>query len=782
MRCVLIVHPDEARRRDLREAMGGEVEVVEAATREAAVPLLKAKAPNLVVAHHHDFKRFLRDLERHVPGATRAVLCPRGDEALRAALVDVATHGYDFETLDESTFDRLQGLAQARSFARRNPNEALKAHFLLQGELRHGAVEEIGNDGLSLTIEPSDATTLRLVPGASLEQASVTAGDVVVMEARSWLVRSVLRSRELRVGVGFLSDPVQKNMFGPIGDEVRVRGLLRRAAARGVPFEIQRSDGFFRRRFREGVVTRSGQRLTLRQPTRDQPFRVGQVVRLSFELGGQANEGMAPVVEASADSVTVASPDQLRRHHRRVCPRALAVNGLEASVAFRSTLDDRPVRRRLLDLSPSGVAFTFFPDTEVFPVGLVLTDVLVEVAGQRVPCAATIQATAPAVPDDDPRSEGRRVWRCGLRLQGVSPAGAQVLRDAITRVFEPSFSDGKAVDFESIWELFASEAGAWLDHPYGDPPTTARLAGLHQRLSDGQSGLCKTFLFHENGRLTGHASGVRTHSRTWLSQHLLVRAGYHRALHLSQKLVNLSFDYGELLPDVEFMRGLWRTKNRWAVRVFGSATARLVRPGLSYLARYTPMRRSLSTALPPGALEARPAEDSDMEWVLKHLRRTEDPVRLAADDLVEGEARLESVGRRYEAQGLHRARLFGIVDGRLGPLGFVAVELMSPGLFWAEMYTSFRLHLVEPGAPNADEVRQALVSWAVELLKQHGRLIAECHAADEDLTMLERLGFASLGPVMEFGAHRSLTREMTAQMLAVFERLEGRAPDHLENV
>lgn len=777
MRCVLIIHPDETRRREIRAAMG-EIEVLEAASRESAVPILKARAPSLVVSHHLDFKRLLRDLERHAPGATRAVLCPQDNHSLRSALVDVAAHGYDFETLDDRALEKVHSLVQGRRSARRKPLSTLLAQFLLQGETLHGTVEEIGNEGLNLTIAPSASATLRLFPGASLERASVSMGEVPIMEPRSWVVRSVLRSSGLRVGIGFHTEPLQRDLFGMIGDEVRIRGLLRRAAARGVPFELQHSDGLFRRRFQKGEISRSGERLSLHQPTPDQPFRVGQVVRLSFELGGQQHEGMALVVESCDQSVTVASPDQLRRHHRRATIRARAANGLRAGIVLRSALDNTVVSRPLLDLHPSGAAFTFAPDTEVFPVGLILTDVTIEVEGKRVQCNATVQGTAPAVSDENPWPDGRRVWRCGLRLHQVKAHDAQVLRDAVARVLEPSVSDGSNASFETIWSLFASEAGPWLDHPFADARTTAALADLHRRLADGASGLCKTFLyFEENGALTGHASGLRTHSRTWLSQHLLVRAGYHRAHHVSQMLVNLSFDYGELLPDVEYMRGLWRTKNRWAARVFGSATARLIKPGLSYLASYTPMRRALRPNLPPGALQARAAEDADLGMVLRHLRLTEDPVRLAADDLVEGEARLESLGQRYEAHGLHRSREFGIVDGRSGPRGFVSVQLMSPGLFWAEMYTSFRLHLIEPEAADSDEVRLALVTWATEVLRRHGRRIGECHASDDDMPLLERLGFDSLGRVMEFGAHRSLTREMTTQMLAVFERLEGRAHD-----
>ncbi len=756
--------------------MAGEVEVLEAATREAAVPLLKAKAPSLVVSHHHDFKRLLRDLDRHAPSATRAVLCPPGDE-YRTSLADVATQGYEFETLDERA-PRLGALLQSRSSTRRRPPTTLAARFSLGEHLLDATVREIGCDGLGFELPPSP-TASRLMAGVLLERASVSASGIPVLEPRTWLVRFVRRSPDatsILVGVLFHTDQIDRQTASCVDDEVRIRGLFRRAAARHVWFELQRTDGALRRRFRSCVVAPEAERIVLRKPALDQPFHVGQVVRLSFELGGEQLEGLSIIVEADGESVTVARPEQLRRHHRRSCLRAHLADGIDAHITFHSALDGTRQRRPLLDLHPSGAAFAFSAEREAFPIGLMLHDVVVEVAGQRLRCAATVQSTSPAAPSETegpaPTPQARR---CGLLLREVTGGDAQVLRDVLVRALEPAVNPRGRVPFESIWALFREEGASYVDYPFEDPESLSTLARRQRELGDGANGLAKTFVYLQDDKPIGHASALRTHSRTWMSMHLLVRPGYHRAHRVSQSLVTLTFNYGESLPDVEYFKGLWRTKNRWASRFYGALTARLTRPGLSYLTSYTPTRRPMASELPAATLRARRAEWTDIELLLAQLRLTEDPARLASDDLVEGEALLDTIGRRFQAIGLDRGRSFGVVDGPRGPLGFVVIEHMSRGLFWVEMYNSFRLHLTDPSAPDADPIRHALIAFAVAELRAKGSAVAECHASDFDLPVLERLGFASLGRMMEFGAHRSLVREWEAQMTGFFDRLDWHA-------
>src|SRR5919197_2755181 len=102
LRKALIIHPEERVRASLKAQVSDVFEVTEVASRREALDALASAPPALVLSHHSEFKRLLRDLEKHAPGAVRAVLCERSDDEVRRELVQIASEGYHFITIDGS--------------------------------------------------------------------------------------------------------------------------------------------------------------------------------------------------------------------------------------------------------------------------------------------------------------------------------------------------------------------------------------------------------------------------------------------------------------------------------------------------------------------------------------------------------------------------------------------------------------------------------------------------------------------------------------------------------
>lgn len=763
-RRILIVHPDEARRRELRELLAGE-HVIEAATRQEANQHL-TWPPTHVVAHHAEFSRLLKDLERHVPGATRAVLCP-DDEGERQQLVDVAARGYDFVTLDAP--QELHALLHVRASRRHPPATPLRATFRVGAETLSASVGELADDGLGLRLDEHVAVE-RLTPGTRLLEAVVFRGERPILQGRVWVVRAV-RPAEPRssvwLGVAFEAPAADERPAERITDVVKVRALLRRATKRGRHFDVQPLDGRGPKRFLEAAADRAGEHVTLSNPVAGHAFTAGQIVRLSFEFNGVQFEGLGSVKQADGAALTVTRPDALGRRHRRASLRAGAEDGLVATITFRSPLGGFAGQRPLLDLHPAGASFAYSSD-ECFPAGLELEDVVIDVNGRQAHGRATVTATAPNAAG----SNGVDLRRCGLVLHGFSPGDQQVVRDALLEVLSPGVSDGGAQPFDELWGLFCGENNRFLDYPAEDPRAVDVLRKTHRVLGDGSHGLFKSFVFKgAAGELVGHVSGLRVYSGTWLAQHLVVRSGYHRQLQVSQALVNLAFDYGEALGDVEYLRGLWHTQNRWSSRVFGTVTSRVLRAGLSCLSTFWRMRLPVARLVEGPRLTARAATDSDVADLLAFLRRTRDPVWLRAHDLTEKEFTLSTLGERYQGMGLQRRRSLGVAVGSGGTRGWVVIESCSPGLFWQELFNSFHVHLTDPTAPDAQEVRGALVAFAVSTQVARGYGVPGCLASREDVADLERLGFDNIGQLFQYDAHRTLARDITAQVVAVFEKV-----------
>lgn len=771
-RPVLIIHADPRRRSEARAVMGNR-EVLEVDCRAQAVPLLSRGPLSLVLSQVPEFRRLLRDLERHTPGTPRAVLCPDDDPAAVAQLSDLASEGYDFSTIHEHSLHRLKALIEPRGSARVVPATPLLARFLAAGTCFFADVAEVGNDGLGLMLSATAPLEL-LAPGLRLEQATVSDPTGQVLEPRTWVVRTLRNVGGGFVHLGVSIEPQPRGTEGRaparLHDEVRIRGLLRRAVHRQAPFNVRLSDDSRNREYSSCTLDAAG-RLVLLDPRPGSELRAGEIALVSFELQGSQVEGATAILEANAERLVLAQPRSAIRRDRRDALRVRLPEGAPCFLTFRSELTGALLEQRVIDLQPMGVSFEFDGTRETLPPGLRLPDVHLVLSGRRARCAAVVQ-TSRAVNQDVTRQ------RVGLRLQPHTDADRQAVIDAWLGWLVPDVSCGANFDFPNVWQLFEHEEVRFPDYPLGAPETVAVLGAGHRAIGDGRHGLGKSFVFHEGGEVLGHASGLRTHSKTWLAQHLVVRSGYHRQTQISQALVNLSFDYAEALGDLEYLRGLWRTSNRWPSRVFGTVTSKLLRPGESHLTSFNPMRRAVGLTPAPASLSTRDATGEDLADLLDFLRGTCDPVFLKGHDLVEGELHFETLGARYRAAGLTRGRVTGV--GRRGStvVGWAVLERMSPGLFWAEWYSGFRLFVAQPMAPDADEVRQALVAWTMRRLAHEGARLAECIATEADLPCLLALGFTDLGRVMEYTAHRSLTRDIAAQVIAVFEKLTVRERAH----
>ncbi|AEI66039.1 hypothetical protein [Corallococcus macrosporus] len=782
-RAVLVVHPEAERRGRLRALLDG-YEVLEASNRQEAVEFLTKSVPALVLTHPDIFPRLLKDLERYAPRSIRAVLCPKDNARAHHSLVDVAAAGHMFFTLEDDPTPALrravQELLDLRESERREPHGVLEACFTADGTAFRARLLDVATGGLGLRLE-SSVRIERLTPGTELEGLQVLRGDTLVLRAGHATVRMVrpLRANE---GSGFhlgvsLERPMEhsRSSAAPLlNDSVRIRGLLRRAVRAGVGFGLRTHEGNRLVDFSRAEVLPEESRLVLSEQS--QPgtlFHPGDVVRLCLDFGGVCHVGTTAVLASEPNQVEVALPRALSLHHRRNSLRFRSSAERPFAVSFNSPLTGESIVRPLLDLHTGGFAFPFDAGREAFPPGLVLDDVMLQLPdGTRSRCRAQVQDTGQLTVTEEGASMSRP-RRCGLRILELAPEARAAILDAFIKARCPDARDASELPFSDVWDLFRAADVRFPDYPFHDTATPEPLVDAHQRLGNGIHGLSKAIVYQREGRLYGHISGLRIYSRTWLSQHLVVRPGYHRHESISQELVALAADYAESLDDVEYLRALWRCRNRWTSRIYGAIASRLERPGMSCLHAFTPCRLPVDAALPPprAGLRVRPAGTSDLRWLEQHLRETQDVVRLRSSDLVEGEMTMGTLGGRYSDARLRRSRRIALVEGQDGPRGFVLMEDSTPGLFWAEWYNAFSLVMVEQDAREADAVRQALVTHAVEDSARRGRSTAECLAADADLPALEALGFHNLGKVMEFTAHRRLVRDWNAYLLAVFERL-----------
>jgi hypothetical protein len=315
------------------------------------------------------------------------------------------------------------------------------------------------------------------------------------------------------------------------------------------------------------------------------------------------------------------------------------------------------------------------------------------------------------------------------------------------------------------------------DYPFEEGPHLELLEDTYRKMAEAGEGLARTFVYCDGPKLLGHISGVRTHSRTWMIQHLMVQPTVRRGESISRDLSALCVDYAEAQDDLNYIRIFWRIQNKWPDRIFGWIARSMAREGLTDLRtlNYTRLAFTQPLRTRKGLPQVRPATQADLQWLEAHIRGRGEVVRLLADDLLASEAQLQTLSARYAKDGLRRGRSLFVVDGEHGPLAMALADEATPGLSWPEMTTGFSFVVPDPQHPRASEARDALSVRCVEHYREQGKRSALALVQDDEVEGLVALGFRWHCRVAQWTGHRSVARTWHMLMAAVFERLQNRA-------
>ncbi|XXF75879.1 PilZ domain-containing protein [Myxococcaceae bacterium GXIMD 01537] len=785
---VLIVHPDPALRAGLVAALAPRRIVAVSSRLEASRPLAE-RAPDIVLADATGARKLLQDLDRLAPRAMRVFLCPKAREEALGELVEVASQGYEFHTVDSSA-PMEETLAQLRELLRQRGSmrvsaPGLEASFHVGGRLPLRAeCINVGNEGFLLKL-PVDAPIEQLPPGTRIYDFRLERDGKVVLRTGGGFVRHI--GLERAAGDAFFRVGVQLERAGAsigymelatIDDTVRILAILRRALRRQGTLQCTLVQGV--RRQEELVATlsaESGARPVLRCAT---PLQwgvvVGDVIQIVFDLSGKSYRGWAGVLETDAEGFSLSLPRSLSMYHRRSSMRFRTEEDRPFAVSFVSPITGERIEHPVMDLHAVGLAFAFDAAREVLPVGLVLEDFcLVLPDGTRAPCSAEVRDNAPLL---SPSGAGMtRPFRCGVRLLNVLPEARHAVMDAFVQARCPQVRDGRHEPFRNIWKLVQTMRLFHPDYPLEEGPHLDVLEDTHRKLATCGEGLARTFIYCDGDALLGHVSGVRTHSRTWMFQHLTVLPTFHRSERISRELSALCVDYAEAHEDVHYLRVFWRIQNKWPDRVFGWIARSMYMEGLTDLRTFNYVRLSFTQSLPvrAGLPAVREATRADLQWLESHLRGRGEVVRLLADDLLAHEADMASLKASYAQSGVRRGRSIFVVDGEQGPLALALAEDASPGLSWPEMTTAFSFVVPDPHHPQVPEAREALAARCVEFYKERGKQSALALVQDDEVDGLVMAGFRWHCRVVGWTFHRNVARTWHTLMAAVFERLQNRS-------
>jgi hypothetical protein len=779
MRSVLVVDPNPSLRLSLRVQFAEYPLTLTECDGDASAALALAAGPDAVVAPAAQARRLVKEMERLEREPSLVLLYRADDAAATEVLARLAAEGHAFQSIECSeaavhVARRVVRALDGRRSVRVGAPKQARLRFRLDGHSCSLAVFDVASHGLSAEVSSNFAVD-RISPGVVLARASLFSGAQRLSTERTLVVRSLRRVSgpgEMPRFVAGLAYQQARAEASPLfnTDALQVRATLQRALRRDEPFRLYGPSGVVLQTDPQDATITPGGELILSSGLDGHGLREGDVISLVVDFGGQTLCGEVSILSVGAGRLMLSLPRTLSVSRGREGLRFVAPSSSGWRAWHRCPFRNEDRLHLVERLDGSRVTLRVDPGAEALPPGLLIDPVVLTTAkGEVLLFRAEVETEVEPAPGG-----GGQVT---LLLQGVSRKQASMLRNAAVAARYPLAQPLLTVPFSDVWTLMRDSHQFFPDYPVDDPSCAPRLCAAQEALESSDGELGRSYVYTDQGRPMGHASGLRIYRRTWLMGHLAVLPGFHRSDQASRELSALALEYGEMLEDVDFVRYVWRTENRWPNRYSSWLSRRVGQESRSRLAFFHYLRCPVGALRPCPEAEnlVRRAERADLVALEAHLRRNGNLVTLLSDDLTADTLELEQLSSRFAEVGLERRREVWVVDGPGAPAAFGLLERSTRGLSWPELTNALKLVVTTEDAERGDAARRALAVHAAESNQARGMPSTVVLATEEDLAVLATLGFESLGKTAEWTFARSLVGAWDNLTRAVTERFARRA-------
>ena len=728
----------------------------------------------------------------------RLVLC---GATLPEGVLDAAGEGTDLRQVagPEQLRRAVLALARPRSPMARQQIGGLTLSF---AGLERTEVLDLSNRGLSFRLE-LDQPLESFLPGTQVQGLCVRRGDETVLEAEAAQVRYVEQAHDVagapfyKVGCELLPPRAEggRTQAQRLDDTATCTGLLRMALRKG-GILLQPADDDL-----DGQVCERGEvdlaAGLLRREVAAHGFEAHDVVRGMFELGGSSYRFFASVVQT--EPLCLKLPPAIEANHRRAAARHRPIAARPITVRLRAPLWspgasqakrtngtrgangpdaelEKPaleLEKPALEISATGLSLAIDAARDLLPPGSKLSAIDLDLGqGQdhRLRCQGEVRNLSPI-----PGSPG--LLRCGIVFTGLSAEGRSALADALMRHRLPGLADASEFPFDDLWRFLEETGFLYPDKMETLAPLLPRVRETFSHLSKQTGHLFKAVVFHEDRRLYAHISAVRSHSRSFVVQHLAALPRLKSGQ--GPRAVNLGIT--EFLAQdqhLDFGKSYFRPDNKWPARVFGGYARRVTDRQRSDLRMHDYLVYPTTLELPetPG-LRVIEARGRDLSVVEASFVASERGCILRSDDLTRATLELGLVDAAYQPAGLFRRRVVLLALRRDQPVGFALCEISSPGLNLSELLSSMQVKLLpaalEADPPIAQQVRHALMREAFSLYARAERPFVPLLKAPGEpepapgFEPLERKQYAC------WTWHRSLLRPFNEYVDRMYELLEA---------
>ncbi len=687
--------------------------------------------------------RAIRSRHRSIP-----ILCVTGS-SYPTDLVEARAREYQFHTFApgesaRSLLEMVQSLTSPRAHRRTDAGQCAVELPTESGSYAEFRLGDISNHGCSFEAR-LDPNGNPFVPNAFYPDIRIRSNSTVVLSGVGARVKNVrpLGSDppgsvpRFRVGMAFCSAAPRPQGASAevLEQEIDILALLTNALTRSpwhVNLPFLETQGVYCRPLRIDPTARCASLEALTNV----PFRPGDVVKVSMEIGGTRYAFFAAVAEGACSgensrAFSIRLPSAVKAETQRASMRYRPAEG-QVDLTFQSPFGGQPVQAKIIDITARGAGFIVNSQDCVCPVGTILHRVSMRFSdGVEWHGRAKVMSLG----QSRERQDG---LRCGIEFEIEQPNEQHQFVERLTKATRPRVGGASDISAEVLWAFFR-DSGFLYPEKLESLSTQVALETLSRVLAAPPS-LTHSFVYRtRENEIGAHMSAIKVYPRTWELQHLAGRQNASVSLMVPELILGVS-EYMEQLDDIDWCRMFFRPNNGWPAYAIGDYVARLGTEQsaditqYSYMVIETEKHSSLSRL---GGVEVRAYEDEDAPHIADHYVARGKATLMQSLQLNHDDIDLHSVNEEYQAIGLSRSRELVVAADTTGFRGFSLMEFSSMGLNLSELTSSFTLNCAE----GDTEALRALAGCAVRRYQLSGYRRAICLADQWQIDALARLGF-----------------------------------------
>ncbi|HUW70446.1 MAG TPA: PilZ domain-containing protein [bacterium] len=353
----------------------------------------------------------------------------------------------------------------------------------------------------------------------------------------------------------------------------------------------------------------------------------------------------------------VLTPDfsNVRRYRPRVHRSERYVLVPAATIRFDHPLTGKRVFLKTENISGTGLCVEEFLESSVLVPGLIIPEIIVEIANNLVlGCRAQVLYRNVVRTDN-----GRPSVRCGIVFLDMQPVDQVRLTALIHQSVDEKLRVCSSIEMDELWRFFFESGFIYPSKYLSLQARKEEFKKTYRRLYLESPSIARHFFFLDKGQIYGHMSMLRAYSNSWIIHH-------HAASRTGNSLAGVMVldEMGRFTNDVhlhpsahmDYLMSYYRRENHFPAKVFGNVAQDVANPKGSSLDTFGYLWPSAFTETDSEPFQLFPARQDDLAELARWYESISGGLMLDALDLGMVSGIDSELSAEYVRQGFKRER------------------------------------------------------------------------------------------------------------------------------